>query len=1535
MPRFQKALAQLMGQEEGQTKPPREAQDGSGTIISELRTRVSAAELELISPFVGLFLQNTRLLEAVMPASEAASLTLGACRFLCDRHTSPLSLRVYVPTVSEHGWSSSHAVLEVATDDHPGLVTSICGVVEEQGGKIENLLGAAVHVERDETGLARSIKAAEGDSDERIMHAQVSSVGNLADLESTLRRHLAALGRSRRESGSLGDEVRRLADLLRDGMGSDREMVELLTWLMDGRLSVAGFEEIDARQGSSLRSLGTYAETAAGLTSTREATSNPDSLLVKTRARDPLHAGQFLDEIRVWPAGPASADPRLYRIAGTLGAGVFREPTSGVPVARELWSKVSRLLDASADRARIVFDRIPLDILLGTTDVEAAALVRAILAADEQPGVRIAITAGSKGADTCFATVIVPRQQLARSDAEPVGQLVRERLAPVLGRHFVSDDLAVVRLHYTLAAAAPRPEAVDEAAVELRRLLASWRDATPAEKPFIPADAAPIAAPPVEGAAGIELPDGVEVRAEGASGSRFVVRVAADPAGGALNDILVTLGHLGLRIVQHEAAPATSTSLGVLEIAVEADRAADPHRIASLLREVRAGAIVADALLSLCWRTGLDTATVDVLRAFCALAEARRVAERAVVSRALLDNPDAAEHFVRAFEVRFDPRLPVANDGQRRRDFEAARERFDAATTSTGRASRRVLQQLGELLAESVRTSFFCGDRRQAGRAIALKLRSSLTAGARYETFVCAPGFEGVLLRGGPAARAVLLLCEEFASLHSRAARELAEQSLRAGHVSTDPGCAILALRGEGVAREAADRALREFLDTLLDVTDDVVDGELHRNPAVVVHDEADSYFAVAVGERPSGWVEVARRAVLERRFWMADAAVARVDERVAAEGAWSGLETLLTAAGGRSPSAPRDGEAGGDDILTVVAIGSPHDLYLPPGVRLLAAFDDHEIFLAPEIDAASCAKGLAELSRRGRSSWADFPVDLRGRGGAVIRRDARKIELSEQVASLLEWTEGGGGDELARAVLAIDVDLLWVRGSSVRASGKWEMSGRSADRLEVEADRISADTVAEIGFALFSPAARVEFALSGRTVHTPVLDGMAADVVADRVSNIELALSFAGPNREAVETQSAEVAAEIRRAAMEAPRRHVVAIALDQKRSREDWPAAAACIRRLREAGDVTEIASYVGSDLELARRQGESDGLTRSEIAVLRSAISLRLQRAVSASSLCKDPYLRPWIDDYFPGPISHHFPDLVDQHPLRDEIASLAVAERLLDVMGFAFVSAAAEVHGRPDLDIVKAWTAVFIFGGAQEVWTEIEGAGLAPGSVGQTRHRLAIAAALGRATDRLIELRAVDLSLERMIDRFGGAVAEILRSWPESLPESRGSQHEGAIEAGVQSGLPREAADHLARIVHLDEIVDICDLAIQINSPRSAVAASFLGLDPVFRFGEIDVMVQALRDHDLHWGARAAAHLRARLSAARRGLTTDVVASAAGRRRPVERWVDTHGDDVRVFQRLLGEVKSRGQASGAAVEVLIGALENLARGPRRAR
>src|SRR5664279_3204105 len=69
-----------------------------------------------------------------------------------QRPVGTANVRIFTPTVDEHGWSTGHTVLEIVTDDMPFLVDSVTAELGQQGRALHLVVHPQLAVRRDATG---------------------------------------------------------------------------------------------------------------------------------------------------------------------------------------------------------------------------------------------------------------------------------------------------------------------------------------------------------------------------------------------------------------------------------------------------------------------------------------------------------------------------------------------------------------------------------------------------------------------------------------------------------------------------------------------------------------------------------------------------------------------------------------------------------------------------------------------------------------------------------------------------------------------------------------------------------------------------------------------------------------------------------------------------------------------------------------------------------------------------------------------------------------------------------------------------------------------------------------------------------------------------------------------------------------------------------------------------------------------------------------------------------------------------------------
>ncbi|MER5489532.1 NAD-glutamate dehydrogenase, partial [Streptomyces sp. NPDC002812] len=180
------------------------------------------------------------------------------------------SVRVHTPTVEENGWTCSHSVVEVVTDDMPFLVDSVTNELTRQGRGIHVVVHPQIVVRRDVTGKLLEVltEASAGDElphdahVESWIHVEIDRETDRADLQqitADLQRVLSDV----REAVEDWEKMRGAAVRLADGLSDEplpadlpgpqvEEARELLRWLADDHFTFLGYREYRLRDDDSL-----------------------------------------------------------------------------------------------------------------------------------------------------------------------------------------------------------------------------------------------------------------------------------------------------------------------------------------------------------------------------------------------------------------------------------------------------------------------------------------------------------------------------------------------------------------------------------------------------------------------------------------------------------------------------------------------------------------------------------------------------------------------------------------------------------------------------------------------------------------------------------------------------------------------------------------------------------------------------------------------------------------------------------------------------------------------------------------------------------------------------------------------------------------------------------------------------------------------------------------------------------------------------------------------------------------------------------
>ncbi|MFY8144358.1 MAG: NAD-glutamate dehydrogenase domain-containing protein, partial [Caulobacter sp.] len=306
------------------------------------------------------------------------------------------------------------------------------------------------------------------------------------------------------------------------------------------------------------------------------------------------------------------------------------------------------------------------------------------------------------------------------------------------------------------------------------------------------------------------------------------------------------------------------------------------------------------------------------------------------------------------------------------------------------------------------------------------------------EIFVYSPWVEGVHLRFGPVARGGLRWSDRREDFRTEVLGLVKAQMVKNTVIvpvgskggffpkRLPPSSDRDAWFAEGVA------SYKRFINGLLDITDNIVEGKIVPPIDVVRHDADDPYLVVAADKGTATFSDIANGISAEHGFWLGDAFASGgsvgYDHKgmgITARGGWESVKRHFRAMG-------RDSQT---QDFTCVGVGDMsgdvfgNGMLLSKHIRLLAAFDHRHIFLDPSPDSARSFVERERLFKLPRSSWEDYDKTLISAGGGIYPRSAKHIPVSPEVRAAL-GIEGDAEQmtpaQLMNAILKAPVDLLW-----------------------------------------------------------------------------------------------------------------------------------------------------------------------------------------------------------------------------------------------------------------------------------------------------------------------------------------------------------------------------------------------------------------------------------------------------------------------------------------------------------------------------
>lgn len=914
----------------------------------------------------------------------------------------------------------------------------------------------------------------------------------------------------------------------------------------------------------------------------------------------------------------------------------------------------------------------------------------------------------------------------------------------------------------------------------------------------------------------------------------------------------------------------------------------------------------ADGFNALVLNAGLSWRQAAVLRAYAKyMRQCDSTFSQEYIEQALVASSNVARLLVDLFESRFDPNCFAGDPEGRRIAAGRSEDRVVADLEHVASLDQdRILRSFLALMRATVRTNYFQND--EEGRAkpymsFKLEPQALLELPAprpRYEIWIYSPRVEGVHLRFGAIARGGVRWSdrrEDFRTEVLGLAKAQAVKNAVIVPVGAKGGfvCKLLpdiADRDSWLAEGVA--CYRCFISGLLDITDNLIDGQLVPPRNVVRHDGDDPYLVVAADKGTAQFSDIANEVAAGRGFWLGDAFASGgstgYDHKamgITARGAWESVKRHLRELGHDMQS----------EDFTVVGIGDMsgdvfgNGMLLSQRIRLVAAFDHRHVFLDPEPNAEASYAERQRLFGLSRSSWADYDQRLISPGGGIWSRTAKSIPVTPQVRKRLGIEEGvevltPAG--LIQAILTAPVDLLWNGGigTYVKASTESNTTVRDKanDPVRVDARRLRCRLVAEGGNLGFTQLGRIEYARASGRINTDAIDNSAGVDTSDHEVNIKVLLDLVVRSGELSEVQRnellAQMAGEVAELVLANNYRQNLQLSLAETHATQELDRHATLIRFLEREGYLDRAQEFLPDDEGILALQAAGAGLSRPELCSLIAHSKNSLWDDLDASDVPDDPYLGAELVGYFPKAIRERFRSTLVAHPLRREIIATALVNDLVDHLGPGFVYRLEERTGARTPDAVRAYVVVRDVFGLPQIWSAMRRQTPEPPSHAEMLVLDDTAHLLEQCSAWLIRHRRLPLDLSAEVNLFAGTVQTLARSLPDSLDTRSREEVETRTRELVAAGVSADIAAAAALLGPLAAAFDLVELSRDLARDPIEVASVYFALGDLLDLPTVRARISGI-PVDSHPTSIAKAALLDDLAAQQRRLTASALTYAA--------------------------------------------------------
>ncbi|TPJ20442.1 NAD-glutamate dehydrogenase [Mesorhizobium sp. B2-7-3] len=1311
----------------------------------------------------------------------------------------------------------------------------------------------------------------------------------------------------------------------------------------------------------------------------------PEPLIVtKANAKSLVHRRIYLDYIGVKTYSAKGALAGELRIVGLFTSTAYTRSVMKIPYLR---SKAETIIaksgfdrhDHSGKALINVLESYPRDELFQVPVPILRKHAAAILGLVERPRVRALVRVDQFDRFVSIL-VFVPRDRYDSVVREKIGTYLKTAFEGRLSAYYPAfPEGGLARVHFIIGRSGGKTPKVEQATIEaaIRDIVRTWEDAL--------ADAAEASgSDPALKAIAARLPESYRDTFSAGVALADAGRIAKISAG---NPIAIDYyrhaeqkpHQAALKIYHHGSPVALSRRVPVLEnigfrvISERTFEVGDDQSGLVFIHDMElensygkpidladGGALFEDAFLSV-WRgdvdndgynglaqtAGLWSGEITILRAYGRYLQQVGIPQsQDFIAAALNRYPEIARGLHALFIARLGP--TAETEGVVAAKHLKAKIK-DALEDVPNIDDDTIIRRYLNLIEASLRTNHFVADTKEKGQSLAIKLESQAVEGLPAprpwrEIFVYGSEVEGLHLRFGPVARGGLRWSDRAQDYRTEVLGLVKAQQVKNAvivPVGAKGGFYPKKLpmsAGRDAIFEAGTSAYKNFVSSLLSITDNIgLDGVIP--PAGVVRrDQDDPYFVVAADKGTATFSDTANAISEKHGFWLDDAFAsggsAGYDHKkmgITAKGAWEAVKRHFREMNRDIQTSPFSVVGVGDMSGDVFGNG----MLLSPKTRLIAAFDHRDIFIDPDPDMAASMAERERMFALPRSSWQDYDKTKLSDGGVIVSRSQKSITLPAAAAAAIGLAKTTATPvEIMTAILKAPVDLLWFGGigTYLRASTETnaEVGDRANDAIRITALEVRAKVIGEGANLGVTQRARIEFGMNGGRCNSDAIDNSGGVNCSDVEVNIKIALASAmrkgSLTRPARNKLLAEMTDEVGGLVLSNNYQQTLALSIARKRGLADIAHQSRFMTALEARGLLDRVVETLPSPSALAEREARGEPLTRAELGVLLAYAKIVLFSDIVASDVPDDAHFDRDLMGYFPDRMAKKYASEIHGHRLRREIIARVVANDLVNRGGPSFVNRLQEATGRTAADVVRTFAVVRDGFALPALYREIDALdNQIDGQVQLDLYQM-VSRLIYMSSGWYLKNDAGTAPLGQRIAELQDARKALEPKLVSLLPAFSRERIEEKRHGLFKAGAPEKLAEQLAMSEAAELIPDVALTARIAGADIVAAAKAFFAVSDAFRIPRVEDAARSITPSD-YYDQLALSRATDTIGAARRGIAIAALTGHAEAADPVAAWLEAGGERVARIRERLQALTEGGDITVSRLSVASGLMSDL--------